>query len=142
MSDLAPNAFIGKKEKPTAADLATALGTTKPLWDGLIAEMADRHGVAIQEWSSYSVKAGWALRLKRAKRTILWMSPCESSFRVSFILGERAFLAARKSALSAQLLRIIDEAPKYPEGTGVRLHIKRLRDIPAVRKLAVIKLEN
>ena len=85
----------------TAADLATALGTTKPLWDGLIAEMADRHGVAIQEWSSYSVKAGWALRLKRAKRTILWMSPCESSFRVSFILGERAFLAARKSALSA-----------------------------------------
>jgi hypothetical protein len=39
-------------------------------------------------------------------------------------------------------VRIIDEAPKYPEGTGVRLHIKGPRNIPAVRKLAVIKLEN
>ncbi len=142
MSDLAPNAFIGRTERPTDADLAVALGATKPLWDGLIRDMADRHGVAIQEWNSYSLKAGWALRLKRAKRTILWMAPCEGSFRVSFILGERAVLAARQSGLSARLLRIIDEAPRYPEGTGVRLHIKGPRDIPAVRKLAVVKLEN
>lgn len=142
MRDLAPNAFIGRTEKPTDADLAAALGPTKPLWDGLISEMADLHDVAIQEWSSYSVKAGWALRLKRAKRTILWISPCEGSFHVTFILGAKAVVAARQSRLSARLLRIIDEAPKYPEGTGVRLHIKRLKDIPAVRKLAVVKLAN
>jgi hypothetical protein len=142
MSDLAPNAFIGKTEKPTEADLATALGATKPLWDALIADMADRHDVAGQEWKSYSVKAGWALRLKRAKRTILWMAPCDGSFRVSFILGKKAVEAAHQSGLSARLLRILDEAPKYPEGTGVRLHIKGPRDIPAVSKLAAVKLEN
>ncbi|HLK68496.1 MAG TPA: DUF3788 domain-containing protein [Bryobacteraceae bacterium] len=142
MSDLAPNAFIGRKDRPTDDDLAGTLGGTKPLWDGLIAEMAEQHGATIQEWKCYSVKAGWALRLIRGKRTILWMAPCEGSFRVSFILGERAVLAARQSGLSARLLKILDEAPKYPEGTGVRLHIKAPRDIPAVRKLAVIKLEN
>jgi hypothetical protein len=142
MSDLVPNAFIGRAERPTDADLAGALGATKPLWDGLIADMAHRHDVAIQEWKSYSLKAGWALRLKRAKRTILWMAPCEGSFRVSFILGERAVLAARQSGLSARLLKIIDEAPKYPEGTGVRLLIKGPKDMAAVRKLAVAKLEN
>ncbi len=142
MSDLAPNAFIGRTAKPTDADLAGALGSTKPLWDGLIEEMADRHEVGLQEWSSYSPKAGWALRLKRAKRTILWMAPCEGSFRVSFILGEKAMLAARQSGLSARLLRIIDEAPKYPEGTGVRLDIHGPRDLAAVRKLAALKMAN
>jgi hypothetical protein len=142
MSDLVPNAFIGRAERPTDADLAGALGATKPLWDGLIADMADRHDVAVQEWNCSSPKTGWALRLKRAKRTILWMAPCEGSFRISFILGERAVLAARQSGLSARLLKTIDAAPKYPEGTGVRLQIKGPKDMPAVRKLAVAKLEN
>lgn len=108
MSEPAPNAFIGWKERPADADLARALGGAKPLWDGLIADLADRHGVAVQEWQSYSLKAGWALRLKRAKRTILWMAPCEGSFRVSFILGEKAVLAARQSGLSARALRGAD----------------------------------
>jgi len=142
MSDLAPNAFIGRADRPTDEDLAGVLGPTKPLWDGLVADMSDRHGVTIQEWSSYSLKAGWSLRLKRGKRTILWMSPLQRSFLVTFILGDRAVAAARQSGLSARLLRTLDEAPRYPEGTGIRLPIKGPRDIAAVRKLAVVKLEN
>ena len=142
MSDLAPNAFIGRADRPTDEDLAGVLGPTKPLWDGLVADMSDRHGVTIQEWSSYSPKAGWSLRLKRGKRTILWMSPLQRSFLVTFILGDRAVAAARQSGLSARLLRTLDEAPRYPEGTGIRLPIKGPRDIAAVRKLAVVKLEN
>ena len=56
MSDLVRNAFIGRAERPTDADLAGVLGATKPLWDGLIADMADRHDVAVQEWKCYSSK--------------------------------------------------------------------------------------
>jgi len=142
MSDLVRNAFIGRAERPTDADLAGALGATKPLWDALIVDMAERHDVAVQEWKCSSPRTGWALRLKRAKRTILWMAPCEGSFQVVFILGDRAVLAARQSGLSARLLKILEEAPRYPEGTGVRLQIKGPRDIPAIRKLAVAKLAN
>lgn len=142
MSDLAPNAFIGRTESPTDADLANSLGPTKLLWDGLIADMAAQHDVTVQEWSSYSVKAGWSLRLKLGKRTILWMAPCEGHFRVAFILGDKAVLAARKSRLSASALRILDQAQKYPEGTGIRLQIKGPQDLATVKKLAVIKLRN
>ena len=53
-----------------------------------------------------------------------------------------AGLAARQSRLSAQALRALDQAERYPEGTGVRLLIKGLRDIPTVKKLAAVKLEN
>jgi hypothetical protein len=139
---LAPNAFIGKTEKPTDEDLIKALGSTKPVWDQLIADMASQYDVAIQEWSSYSLKAGWSLRLLRKKRTILWLAPCDGCFRVAVILGDRAVLAARESGLSARVLQLIDQAPKYPEGTGIRLEIKGPREIATVKKLAAIKLAN
>lgn len=137
-----PNAFIGKTKKPTDEELAAALGPAKALWDQLVADLAHENGVDVQEWSSYSPKAGWALRLKRKKRTIVWLSPCQGSFRVMFILGDRAVKAARQSKLPQRVIKIIDEAPRYPEGTGIRMNMKGPKDIAVVKKLAVIKLEN
>jgi hypothetical protein len=137
-----PNAFAGRTEMPGDADLAKALGPVKVLWDGLLAHLAVEHGVSIQEWTSYSSKAGWSLRLKRGKRTIVWMSPCDRCFRVAFILGDKAVLAAHQSGLSASVLRALEEAQRYPEGTGVRLLVQRAKDIPAVKKLAIVKLQH
>jgi len=137
-----PNAFVDKPEKPTEDELAAELGPAKALWDQLIAGLADEIGVDIQEWKSYSLKAGWSLRLKRKKRTIVWLSPCRGCFRAAFILGDRAVEAARQSKLSQRVIKIINEAPRYPEGTGVRIDVKGPRDIPIVKKLAAVKLDN
>jgi hypothetical protein len=137
-----PNAFIDKPEKPTEEELASALGPTKALWDQLIAGLADENDVDIQEWKSYSLKAGWSLRLKHKKRTIVWLSPCRSCFRAAFVLGDRALEAARQSKLPQRVIKIINQAPRYPEGTGVRIDVKGPRDIPIVKRLATVKLEN
>jgi hypothetical protein len=138
-----PNAFIGKTQAPADGDVAKALGPAKEAWDKIVAGLAAEHGVTAQVWKSYSPKAGWALRLLRGKRTIVWLAPCEGHcFQVLFILGDKALAAARECGLSAASLRLLDEAPKYPEGTGVRLLIKGMKDVPTVKKLAVVKLEN
>jgi len=142
MSDLAPNAFIGKTEPPTDADLDQALGPAKAVWEQLIADLAAEHGVTTWEWKSYSPKTGWALRLKRGKRTIVWLGPCKRSFRVLFILGEKAVSAARQSGLSASAVRMLDTAERYPEGTCIRFQIKGPRYIRTLKKLAEIKLQN
>jgi hypothetical protein len=136
------NAFIGKTKKPTEEELAAALGPARAVWDRFIAELAEEHGVDGQEWNCYSRKAGWSLRLKQKKRTIVWMSPCEGSFRVAFILGEKAMQTARTSALPARVKKILEEAPKYAEGTGVRIGVDGAKDIAALRKLAEIKIAN
>lgn len=137
-----PNAFIDKPEQPTEDELAAELGPGKTLWDQLLAALADEHGIVIREWHSYSRKAGWSLRLKLKKRTILYLAPCRGSSRVAFILGGKAVQAARQSGLPPRVLKIIDEAPRYPEGTAVRLDIKRSGDIAVVQKLAALKLAN
>lgn len=136
------NAFIGKATKPTEEELATVLGSAKAVWDRFIAELARDNGVDVQEWSSYSRKAGWSLRLKRKKRTIVWLAPCQGCFRVAFILGDKAMKAARGCALPASVVQILDEAHKYPEGTGVRIAVKGDKDIAVLKKLAEIKLAN
>ena len=136
------NAFLGKAEEPTARDLAVALGPAKEAWDKLLADLAQEHGANVLEWKCYSPKTGWALRVKRKKRTIVWLAPSPGSFKILFILGEKAVQAARQAKLPKRIVKVIDEAPKYPEGTGVRLQVKRPGDLEIVKQLASIKLAN
>jgi hypothetical protein len=135
---MSPNAFIGKTKPPTDEELSTELGAARVLWDELLTELA----LPIQEWNSYSPKAGWSLKLILKKRTILYLAPCRGSFRVAFVLGAKAMEAARQLKLPKAVLKIIDEAPRYAEGTGVRLEIAASRDLAAVKKLAEVKLAN
>jgi hypothetical protein len=137
-----PNAFINQLKEPAEDELTAALGPAKPLWDRLVHNLADEFDVHIQEWKSYSPKYGWSLRLKHKKRNIVYLVPYRHCFGVMFILGDRAVKVAVQSRLPQRVLKIINEAPRYPEGTGVRLEVKTARDIAAVKKLAGIKLEN
>ena len=135
-----PNAFIDKPKKPTAAELTAALGPAKPLWDQLLAGLADEHNLTVQEWNSYSRKAGWSVRLKLKDRNILYLTPCRGCFFVSFALGDKAVEAARQSRLPPSVIKTINEAKRYAEGTGVRMEMKKPKDIEIAKQLAAIKL--
>ena len=139
---MSPNAFIGKAEQPTDGELTAALGPARATWDQLLVDLAREHGANVQEWNSYSPKAGWSLRVKRKERTIVWLSPREGSFIAAFILGDKAVRAAQQAKLPKSVLQMINEAKKYAEGRGVRLEPKTPKDIETVKKLAVIKLAN
>jgi Protein of unknown function (DUF3788) len=135
-----PNAFIGKPHPPTDVELAGALGPAKALWDRLLASLAAEHKLTVQEWNSYSPKAGWSLRLKNQRRNIVYLGPCRGAFRTAFVLGGKAVAAARQSDLPSGVIKIINEAKRYAEGTAVRIEIKKEKDIETVTKLAGIKL--
>jgi hypothetical protein len=131
------NAFIGSKQPPTDEELAAALGAAKAHWNRLLADLA-----LTPEWNSYSPKAGWALRLKREKRNIVYLSPCRECFLASFALGDRAVAAAREAKLPKPVVKLIDEAKRYAEGTAVRIEVIGAKDLAVVRKLVGIKLEH
>lgn len=136
-----PNAFIGKTTLPSAKEINTVLGASAALWKQLVDWLAEQ-GVVEQEWKSSSPKYGWSFLLKLKKRTIVYLGPCAGCFRASFVLGDRAVAAARQSDLAKSTLKLLDEAPHYAEGTGLRLMVKGPKDLAAIRKLALIKLAN
>jgi hypothetical protein len=139
---MAGNAFIGKEKEPTDAELADALGPAKAVWDQLLTELARDHGLDIREWKCHSPKWGWALRVKLKKRTIVWLSPLPGCFEVLFIFGAKALSACQQCTLPKHIVEALRVAPKYPEGTGLRLKVKTPRAISALRKLVAIKLAN
>jgi hypothetical protein len=134
--------FSDKSRQPSEDDLKAKLGTTFVFWNDLKKIIAAEYSPVTEEWRFTSKKTGWGLRLKGEKRTILYMTPCEGYFLASFALGEKAVKAVHESDLPASVLEVIDNAPKYAEGRGVRLEVRDLSDVRAVEKLAVAKMAN
>jgi hypothetical protein len=137
---MALSAFDDKSNPPRGYDLAATLGSTFVFWNELKRLIASRFSPLSEESGFASKKTGWGLRLKREKRTVLYMTPCEGYFMASFALGEKAVKAAHESDLPVSVLRVIDGAKKYAEGTGVRLEVRSAEDVRNVEKLAVIKM--
>jgi len=136
-----PNAFIGHPAAPSDSDLTAALGAAKALWDQLLVDLAGEFDLTEHEWKSTSPKHGWSLRVQRGMRNILYLSPCQGSFRVAFILGDRAVDAARTSGLEV-VLRLLDGAERYPEGTGIRLDATGPAELAVIKALTKLKLEH
>ena len=137
------NAFLGKKQQPSAEELASALGPAAGLWNELVEWMAANVGAAVQEWKGvYVDKYGWSLTLKLKKRTIVYLAPCTGCFRAAFTLSKKAVQAARAARLPKRVREALEEAPRYPEGTGLRLMVKKAADLGPIRKLAEIKSAN
>jgi hypothetical protein len=130
-----PNAFIGRATKPKRADLAAALHEATPLWDALVDGFAAEFDLK-PEWNSYSIKHGWAVRLKKKDRNILYLGPYSGGFAAMVILGAKALETARKDLPS----QVFAGAKKYPEGTAVRVEMRSHADLAIARRLVAAKL--
>lgn len=134
------NAFLGRTTRPTEEEVASALGVAAPAWNELLNWLKEEEKLSEREWNSSSPKYGWALRVKQKKRNIVYLAPCNGCFRVSFILGDKAVAAARERKLPKVVLKALDQAPRYPEGTGLRLLVSKSKDLPPIRTLTEVKL--
>lgn len=124
---------------PTDRELAATLGVAAPLWRRCLRQMRVSHGPLVDEWSA-SKAFGWTLRLKQPARALVHLTPRESHFLASFALGEKACAAAREAGLSAAILAVIDTAPKYAEGRGVRIPVRTKADLEGVLVIAAAKV--
>jgi hypothetical protein len=136
------NAFAGHEKRPTDSELSSALGNADALWKKLIADLNRDLKLDAEQWNSYSIKAGWSLRLQRKKRNIVYLSPSSGCFLASFALGDRAVAASRIAKLPPSAHKLIDAAKRCAEGTAVRIEVHDATDANIVRTLAKIKLEN
>ena len=139
---MALSAFVGTSNPPTEEDLSKMLGKTHALWIELGDHVASAFAPLSVEWGCSSKSTGWGLRLKTAKRAVLYMCPCRGYFLASFALGEKAVKAAKESGLPDSVLKIIEDAPRYAEGRGVRFEIRTRADVRNMEKLAAIKMAN
>lgn len=136
----AANAFVGRAAAPTDADLTEALGAARGLWDAVVADLAARHGATERAWHSYSPKAGWALRVLRKGRVIVYLAPRRGSFLAAFALGAKAMTAAGAEDLPPDVRKVLRDAPRYAEGSAVRIDVTGAAHVAAVSRIAAAKI--
>ena len=136
---MAMSALDEKARHPTEEQLRTVLGRSYGSWIKLLALIAERIHPSAEVWK---FSTGWSLRVLHKDRVIVYLIPQQNRFLVSFALGEKAVAAAHAARLSAAVLRIIDDAPRYAEGRGVRIPVRGSRQLTTLARLAQIKRES
>lgn len=137
---MALSAFENKSRAPTAAEVRTVLGKTAILWTELIDSVAAASGGVTEAWNFSGAKYGWSLRLKKKERVLLYLTPQRGSFLVGVALGEKAAAAAVRQPSSSAALALIDKAPRYAEGRGIRMSVTTRRDVRIALELAALKV--
>jgi hypothetical protein len=134
------SAFPEKSHPPEPAELDTVLGPSSEIWNQLIAHMAATYPPITELWNCAGAKSGWSLRLKRKDRILLYLIPQAGQFLLGVVLGEKAAKAAHSAGLSKPVLALIDGAPRYAEGRGIRLPIAHRGDLATAQALAALKM--
>lgn len=124
----------------TDDELRVRLGPSFRIWEELIARLTGAFQPLTHEWKTYSQKSGPTLRLLQKKRALLYLIPRQECFDVSVVLGPRAVEAAKASDLPGSVIREIESAKPYPEGTPVRIEVRNDAAIESILRLVRIKL--
>ena len=134
--------FLDKSQVPGEADLARALGRAKRHWDNLKAYALGADPAASPKWTYESRKAGWTFAVRGKRRNLLYLKPFDKRFTVGFAFGKKAVEAVELTDLPGRVIKMIKEAPLYPEGRAVRFQVTSAADVKIAKKLLAIKMEN
>lgn len=137
---MALSAFDDKAAPPGPGDVTRCLSDAAPLWAALLSGLREGLGPVTEAWGFAGAKYGWSLRVKREERVLLYLTPQEGRFLVGIVLGEKAAAAARASDLPASVIALVDAAPRYAEGRGIRLPVGPGANVEPIRRLVALKL--
>lgn len=137
---MAVSALEDKTRQPDAAALAAVLGPALPRWDELVNRVHTRFGPVAIEWKHPGGKHGWSMRLTRGGRNLIYLIPGHGRFLAALIFGERAVQAIRESRVPADVKALVEAATPYVEGRGIRLEVRRKKDLDVIETLLNLKL--
>jgi hypothetical protein len=116
------------------------LGPSQALWSRLLAQASAQCPGLAQEWHFAGPKYGWSLRLKQKDRIVLHVTPGNARFLVGVVLGGKALAGARTGGLSKAALAILEAAPRYAEGAGIRMSVSSAADLRVALQFLALKL--
>jgi hypothetical protein len=134
--------FIEKSKKPSRSKLTEALGGSSSFWEDIKSFIEENIGEFIEEWKFYSKKSGWTLKLLRKKRNLFFFIPQKGQFKITFVFGDKAVSAIKKSDLPKGIINDLLNARKYMEGRGLQINVTSPADVENIKKLLRIKTDN
>jgi hypothetical protein len=132
------SAFDDRAHRPDAAELRRVLGRAQALWSDVVDQAGSECAGLVEVWHFAGPKFGWSLRLKQKDRVMLYLTPCPGHFLAGLVIGTKA-AAGVKDGLSQAAVAVLNAAPRYAEGIGVRMRVSSAADVRVVLQLLGIK---
>jgi hypothetical protein len=137
---MALSAFDDKQQPPSPGDLEAMLAKSARHWTRIVDAISENYPPIEQAWNFSGAKYGWSLRLKQKDRIVLYLIPQARQFLAGVVLGEKAVKAARAAKIPAEVIALIDAAPVYAEGRGIRFPVTSAEDVRACLALTSLKM--
>lgn len=137
---MAPSVFLDKQLAPSATSLSSALGKSKAMWDEIRQHVISCYAPTVEGLGYAGKQYGWSLGLKQKKRSVAHLIPGEGKFVCSLAFSEKAVAETRKSKLPADVMKMIADSKRFPEGRAVRLEVNSKRDAAIATELIDIRM--
>ena len=128
--------FLVKAEKPSDEVILEALGSAKPLWLELHAYMREQYDFS-QETIFFAKNYGWAVRYRKASRTMCYAFPECVSFSMLIVLGkdEAQRVDAQKELLNQTVRDVFDQTEQFHDGKWLWIRVTEPSDLASVQRL-------
>ena len=137
---MALSAFDDKQKPPEPAQVKKVLGEAHELWQAIIDHLGETYPPIDEAWGFSGKAWGWGLRVRQKKRAILYLTPGEGFFYVGLALGLQAYQQALAAKPPKRFREVLESAPRYAEGYGVRVEVRKQPDLKWIRKFAAAKM--
>ena len=134
--------FTDLTKTSTADELKIALGHRFSLWMEIRDFVIGKYPFAAEEWHVAVKKIGWGSRIKDKKRAIVYLSPKDGWFIVTFVFGQKDNDEIMASEINADIKTELMNSKVYMEGRVVRIEVREPNLITDIKKLVLIKPTN
>jgi hypothetical protein len=130
--------FVDKGHKPTSREIASAIGTKRPLWEELIRFLTENYhvkGNLVFGGMSY----GWALRYRKGGRALTTIYPAREGFVAQIVIGPTQAEEAFNLDLGENARSVLKGAHPYHDGRWLFIRVGSKRDLADVLQLLALK---
>ena len=134
--------FMDLQKQPKTEDLIIPLGKTFGWWMQIRDFVFELYPNAKEEWHVSVKKYGWGFRIKDKKRAILYLSPRDGYFFVTFVFGQKATDSILESNIDQQLKDDLMNSKVYMEGRVLRIDVHDNKHLSDIKNLVEIKIRH
>jgi hypothetical protein len=134
--------FLEKNVQPTLDDVSHVVPNFTD-WKYLMDCVYKHYPKASEEWKIPMKSFGWGFRLRDKKRNIIYLTPHNDRFTVSFMFGQAATddILAHPD-IPYEWKKLLIEAKVYVEGRGLSIEVTNSEFLSAIEELIKIKIKH
>lgn len=130
--------FCDEEHRPTAKELAAALGSKHALWEQLTQSIANNYLIP-GEWNFGGKNYGWNVWYRKGGKTLTTLYPQKNYFVAQIVLGKDQVTQALTLKFGKNVGTVLRKTPQLHDGRWLFVKVKIARDVRDIQQLLAIK---